>query len=189
MFKKVLIVLSVFALIFTTTPAQASSHAKSLANLGEMDIMFAQKMIPHHQQAIDMSKLALKNGVGADVKSLAKGIIVAQKREISQMKYWLTSTKSPLMSDHDMGMSGMSGMSGMGGMLTVRQMKTLKSLKGSKFSKAYLEAMIVHHVGALEMLSDIDGTKNIEVKKLAKDIRSGQSVEISSMKKMLAKLA
>ena len=53
MFKKVLIVLSAFALIFTVAPAQASSHAKSLANLGAMDIMFAQKMIPHHQQAID----------------------------------------------------------------------------------------------------------------------------------------
>ena len=180
MFKKVLIVLSAFALIFTVTPAQASSHAKSLANLGAMDIMFAQKMIPHHQQAIDMSKLALKNGVGSNVKSLAKAIITAQKREIAQMKYWLTVTKSSLMSDHDMGMNGM---------LTERQMKTLKSLKGSKFSKAYLEGMIAHHMGALEMLSYIEGTKNTEVKKLAKDIESGQSAEISSMKKMLAKLA
>ena len=180
MFKKVLIVLSAFVLIFTVTPAQASSHAKSLANLGEMDIMFAQKMIPHHQQAIDMSKLALKNGAGKDVKSMAKAIIAAQKREISQMKYWLTSTKSPLMSDHDMGMNGM---------LTKPQMKSLKSLKGSKFSKAYLEGMIVHHMGALEMLSYLDGTKNTEAKKLAKDIKSGQSGEIYSMKKMLAKLA
>ena len=180
MFKKVLIVLSAFALILTVTPAQASSHAKSLANLGEMDIMFAQKMIPHHQQAIDMSKLALKNGAGKEVKSMAKAIIAAQKREISQMKYWLTSTKSPLMSDHDMGMNGM---------LTEPQMKSLKSLKGSKFSKAYLEGMIAHHMGALEMLSYIDGTINTEVKKLAKDIKSGQSGEIYSMKKMLAKLA
>ena len=180
MFKKVLIVLYAFALIFTTTPAQASSHAKSLANLGAMDIMFAQKMIPHHQQAIDMSKLALKNGVGADVKSLAKEIITSQKKEIAQMKYWLSSTKSPLMSDHDMGMNGM---------LTERQMKSLKTLKGSKFSKAYLEAMIAHHMGALEMLSYLDGTKNTEVKKLAKEIKSGQSMEILSMKKMLAKLA
>ena len=180
MFKKVLIVLSVFALIFTVTPAQASSHAKSLANLGEMDIMFAQKMIPHHQQAIDMSKMALKNGVGADVKSMAKAIIAAQKREIAQMKYWLTSTKSPLMPDHDMGMNGM---------LPEHQMKTLKSLKGSKFSKAYLEGMIAHHMGALEMLSYLDGTKNTEVRKLAQDIKSGQSAEINSMKKMLAKLA
>ena len=180
MFKKVLIVLSVFALIFTVTPAQASSHAKSLANLGAMDIMFAQKMISHHQQAIDMSKLALKNGAGADVKSMAKAIIAAQKREIAQMKYWLTSTKSPLKSDHDMGMNGM---------LTERQMKTLKSLKGSKFSKAYLEGMIAHHMGALEMLSYLEGTKNSEVKKLAQDIKNGQSAEIYSMKKMLAKLA
>ena len=180
MFKKVLIVLSAFALIFTVTPAQASSHAKSLANLGAMDIMFAQKMISHHQQAIDMSKLALKNGAGADVKSMAKAIIAAQKREIAQMKYWLTSTKSPLMSDHDMGMNGM---------LTERQMKTLKSLKGSKFSKAYLEGMIAHHMGALEMLSYLEGTKNSEAKKLAQDIKNGQSAEIYSMKKMLAKLA
>ena len=180
MFKKSLIVLSAFALIFTATPAQASSHAKSLANLGAMDFMFAQNMIPHHKQAIDMSKLALKNGAGTEVKSMAKAIIAAQKREIAQMKYWLTATKSSTMMDHNMGMSGM---------LTESQMKTLKSLKGSKFDKAYLEAMIAHHIGALEMVSYLDATKNAEAKKLAKDIKSGQSAEIASMKKMLAKLA
>lgn len=179
MFKKVLIVLSAFALIFSASPAQASSHAKSLANLNSLDIMFAQTMIVHHQQAIDMSNLALKTGAGPDVKLLAKVIITAQTKEIAQMKYWLTSTKSP--------MNGMS--MGMNGMLTDRQMRTLKTLKGSKFDKAYLGAMIAHHKGALEMVSYLDSTKNAEAKKLAKDIKSAQSAEIAAMKKILAKIA
>jgi len=180
MFKKILIALSAFALIFMASPAQASSHAKSLANLGAMDIMFAQTMILHHQQAIDISNLALKNDASAEVKSVAKVIIAAQKKEIAQMKYWLTSTKSPLVTDHNMGMDGM---------LTERQIKTLKTLKSSKFSKAYLGAMIAHHNGALKMVSYLDGTKNSEAKKLAKDIKSSQSAEIAAMKKMLAKIA
>jgi len=70
MFKKIVILLSVISLLFFVQPASASSHAKTLKNLGMNEIMFAQGMIPHHQQAIDMSKMALKNGASPDVKKL-----------------------------------------------------------------------------------------------------------------------
>ena len=76
-------------------------------NLGMNEIMFAQGMIPHHQQAIDMSNMALKNGASPEVTKLAKGIIAAQGKEISQLKYWLTATKSSMTMGHDMGMGGM----------------------------------------------------------------------------------
>ena len=55
-----------------------------------------------------MSTMALKNGASAEVKKLAKGIISAQGKEISQLKYWLSATKSPMSMGHDMGMSGSS---------------------------------------------------------------------------------
>ena len=71
------------------------------------EIMFAQGMMPHHQQAIEMSNMALKNGASSEVKKLAKGIIAAQGKEISQLKYWLTATKSSMTMGHDMGMGGM----------------------------------------------------------------------------------
>lgn len=179
MFKKFVFVLLSLALSFPASPVHATSHAKSLSNLGANEIMFAQLMIPHHQQAIDMSKTALKNGAGPEVKALARAIISAQKKEILQMKYWLTATKSPNEMAHDMGMNGM---------LDASEIKTLKSLRGGKFDKFYLEAMIKHHLGALEMVSYLKATKNSEARKLEKDIRTAQSGEISTMKRMLAKL-
>ena len=63
----------------------------------------------------------------------------------------------------------------------------LKKPKGSKFDTAFLQAMIAHHEGALEMVSMLDGTKNSEAKKIAIDILKGQSAEINLMKKLLAK--
>ena len=140
--------------------------------------MFAQGMIPHHQQAIEMSNLALKNGASPEVKKLAKGIISAQRKEITQLKYWLTASESSMTMDHDMGMNGM---------LSKNDLNDLKKLKGGKFDAAFLKEMIAHHEGALEMVSMIDDTKNSEAKKIGIDIRTGQSAEITRMKKLLAK--
>ena len=72
-------------------------------------------------------------------------------------------------------------------MLTKKDLIALKKLKGSKFDTAFLKAMIAHHEGALEMVSMLDRTKNSEAKKIATDIRAGQSGEITLMKKLLAK--
>jgi len=178
MFKKIVLLLSVISLSFFVQPASASSHAKSLKNLGMNEIMFAQGMIPHHQQAIDMSKMALNSGASPEVKKLAKEIIAAQGKEISQLKYWLTATKSSMTMGHDMGM---------GGMLSKSDLIALKKLKGNKFDTAFLKAMIAHHEGAIEMVSMLDRTKNSEAKKIAVDIQTGQSAEITLMKKLLPK--
>ena len=178
MFKKILFMIAVISLPFFSQPAAASSHSSTLKNLGMNEIMFAQGMMPHHQQAIDMSNMALKNSASSEVKKLAKGIIAAQGKEISQLKYWLTATKSSMTMGHDMGM---------GGMLTKKDLIALKKLKGSKFDTAFLKAMIAHHEGALEMVSMLDRTKNSEAKKIAIDIQAGQSGEITLMKKLLAK--
>jgi uncharacterized protein (DUF305 family) len=178
MFKKIILLLAAISLPFFSQPATASSHASTLKNLGMNEIMFAQGMIPHHQQAIEMSNMALKNGASPEVKKLAKGIISAQEKEIAQLKYWLIANKSSMTMEHDMGMSGM---------LSKSDLNALKKLKGGKFDTAFLQAMIAHHKGALEMVALLDGTKNSEAKKIAIDIRSGQSAEITVMKKLLAK--
>ena len=170
--------IAVISLPFFSQSATASTHSSTLKNLGMNEIMFAQGMMPHHQQAIEMSNMALKNGASSEVKKLAKGIIASQGKEISQLKYWLTATKSSMTMGHDMGM---------GGMLTKNDLIALKKLKGSKFDAAFLKAMIAHHEGALEMVLMLDRTKNSEAKKIAMDIRAGQSDEITLMKKLLAK--
>jgi uncharacterized protein (DUF305 family) len=178
MFKKIVLLITVILLSLFVQPASASNHAKNLQNLGMNEIMFAQGMIPHHQQAIDMSNMALKNGASPEVKKLAKEIIAAQGKEIVQLKYWLSATKSSMTMDHDMGM---------GGMLSKSDLIALKKLKGVKFDSTFLKAMIAHHEGALDMVSMLDRTKNSEAKKIAIDIRAGQSAEITLMKKLLAK--
>ena len=180
--KRLALVFAVFLAVFSNgiavAPATAITHAKTLKNLGMNEIMFAQGMAPHHQQAIDMSNIALKNSSSPEVKKLAKAIISAQGKEMAQLKYWLTATKSSSTMDHDMGM---------GGMLPDSAVTALKKLRGSNFDTAFLQAMITHHEGALEMVSMLEGTKNSEAKKIASDIQKGQSSEIALMKKLLAK--
>ena len=153
--------------------------------------MFAQMMIPHHQQAIEMSKFALKNSSNKEINALGREISGAQGKEIAQMKYWLSATKSSSAMGHDMGdMGGMEGHNmEMDGMISDAKMRTLSTLKGAKFDKAFLKAMIAHHQGAIEMTSLLKGSKNSEAKKLASDVVRVQKSEISKMKKLLVAFA
>lgn len=180
MFKKTVLLIVVISLPFFSQPATASSHASTLQKLGMNEIMFAQGMIPHHQQAIDMSTSARQRSSNAKVKALASGIISDQKKEINQMKYWLAAKKAPLKMGHDMGMDGM---------LSESQVAELKKLRGPKFDTAFLKAMILHHEGALTMLSMLSGSKNSEAKALATEIRAAQSGEISVMQKLLMEVS
>jgi uncharacterized protein (DUF305 family) len=139
--------------------------------------MFAQMMIPHHQQAIRMSKFALANSSNPKVLALARNIIKAQTREVARMNRWLRVAKAGVASATDMGMRGM---------LTDQQLKVLGKLKDSKFDRMYFYQMIFHHQGALQSVSIIANSRNIEAKALAGSIKSTQSAEISAMKSMLA---
>lgn len=179
MFKKVIASVFIFASISSTQPALATSHAKTLSNLGMDEIMFAQSMIPHHEQALQLAQLALKNSTNKEVIALSKSIISSQGKEITQMKYWLKATNSSMDIGHDMGMNGM---------LTDSQVANLGKLKGRAFDEEFLKSMIAHHKGALQMVSLIKNTKNAEAKKLAQDIVKAQTAEIQLMKNISTKL-
>ena len=141
------------------------------------DIMFAQMMIPHHQQAVDMSTLAETHTTNPEILALAKQIKDAQAPEIKQMTAWIESTGAGMDMGHDMGM---------GGMLTEEQMTALGNAQGAAFDKLYLEGMIGHHEGALQMAKMIENSSNEEAKTLAANIVTSQSAEIEKMKQMLA---
>ncbi|AXE55151.1 DUF305 domain-containing protein [Aurantimicrobium sp. MWH-Uga1] len=141
------------------------------------DIMFAQMMIPHHQQAVDMSTLAETRTTNPEILALAKQIKEAQAPEIKQMTAWIESSGSSMDMGHDMGM---------GGMLTDEQMTALENAQGAAFDKLYLEGMIGHHQGALQMAKMIENSDNAEAKELAANIIKSQSAEIDRMKQMLA---
>ena len=153
-------------------------HGNSASNssYSSNDIMFAQMMIPHHQQAIVMSDIALKNSTNPDVLALAKQIKAAQAPEIEQMKAWLKAAGTSLMGAHGMAMEGM---------LTDSEISELKGAKGVSFDKLFLQGMIGHHEGALTMISMIVDSDNAEARKLAKDIQTSQSAEIVKMKALL----
>jgi uncharacterized protein (DUF305 family) len=141
------------------------------------DIMFAQMMIPHHQQAVDMSTLAETHTTNPEILALAKQIKDAQAPEIKQMTAWIESSGAGMEMGHDMGM---------GGMLTEEQMTALDNAQGAAFDKLYLEGMIGHHEGALQMAKMIENSSNSEAKTLAANIVKSQSAEIEKMKQMLA---
>ena len=166
-----------------TTPATAgagSSAATDTARQG--DITFAQSMIPHHQQAVEMADLALKNASSSQVKQLATQIKAAQDPEIQTMKGWLTSWGA----GEDMGMDH-SGMSGMTGMMSDADMTNLDAARGKDFDAMWLQMMIAHHQGALTMANDVLATtQDPAVKTLAKALVTGQTKEIDTMKGLLA---
>lgn len=168
-----------FILALTALPLHnsfASNHAKSLSTLQSMDIMFAQMMIPHHQQALEISGYALKNTTHPEIRNLAREIISAQKGEISQMKYWLKVKKASMGMGHEMHMDGV---------LSDKEVNALKNLKGKEFNSLFLKSMIKHHEGALQMVSMISDSKNVEARALARDIVFAQKFEIARMKKIL----
>lgn len=179
MLKKISVLLLAVGVILIPNGANASTHAKSLQNLGMNEIMFAQMMIPHHEQAISMSEIALKKSRNQAILKLSNQIKSLQGTEKSQLAYWLKATDSSMTMDHDMQMSGM---------LSTKELALLKRLNGTQFDRTFLQLMIKHHQGALEMLDLISDSKNTEAKALAKAIKSAQSKEITSMKLLLKKL-
>ena len=142
------------------------------------EIMFAAMMIPHHEQAVTMSKLALTNTTNPQVLDLAQRIKAAQEPEIVQMNTWL---------DGGYSMMGHDGHQ-MGGMLSDEELAKLETLKDKEFDQMFLESMIVHHEGAIQMTQMIVESSNKEVKTLADNIISSQTKEIAEMKELLANL-
>jgi uncharacterized protein (DUF305 family) len=144
------------------------------------DIMFAQMMIPHHQQAVDMGTLAETRAVSPEVKALAAKIKSEQSPEITQMKGWLTSANASMDMGHDMG-------NGMGGMLTTTEMTALQNATGVDFDRLYLTGMIQHHKGAIHMAEMVVDSNNAEAKALGEAIIASQTKQITYMESLLAK--
>jgi uncharacterized protein (DUF305 family) len=167
--------------------ASASTSATAAPGTGahnDADVMFAQHMIPHHQQAVQMSDVVLdKQGIDSRVTGLAKQIKAAQAPEITQMQDWLGQWGNPPMppmvgmSDHAMGM--MSG----------EQMDALKSASGVDAARLFLTGMIAHHEGAITMAQDEirDGQFDGAID-MAHAIVASQQQEIATMKGILATL-
>ena len=151
------------------------------ANYTGADIMFLQMMIPHHQQAIDISNLAMKSSQDAELIELAKIIARDQAAEIKQMRAWLVDAGA----SEDMGHS----MDGMGGMLSDDELAALSAATGKEFDVLWLKGMTGHHDGAIHMTQMIEDAQNADIKAFGTKVIKDQSEQIDQMKKMLARLS
>lgn len=166
-------------LAVTLLSACGETSSSESADFNDADVMFAQMMIPHHEQAIEMSEIALDpaSGASAAIQDLAIRIRDAQDPEIELMKGFLATWGEPLNPEDGMDHSSM-----MEGMLTVEELDELAGLQGSEFDVRWAQAMIAHHKGAVAMAEDVlsDG-KNAETRKLAEEIIANQQAEIDEL--------
>lgn len=169
----------------TEAPPAASSPAAE-AVFNDADVMFAQMMIPHHEQAIEMSDSLLeKDGVDEQVRDLAQQIKDAQQPEIDQMRDWLDAWGEDELGD----MGGMDhDMGGMGdGMMSDEDMAQLEDASGAEASRLFLEQMILHHEGAIQMAEyQVQEGENPDAVALAERIVEDQTEEIAIMQDLLA---
>lgn len=177
--KRLFSALALTLIAVLTLTACGSGDSGSSKDFNDADVTFAQDMIPHHKQAVEMSKMAAENASSPEVKDLADKIDTAQGPEIETMQGWLKDWgKSSTGSMDDMG--------GMSGMMSDEDMDALDSARGAEFDKMFLTMMIAHHTGAIEMAKaeQKDG-ENPDATALAKDIERAQTDEIAVMKKIL----
>ncbi len=181
----------------TSANVKESSDPKAKSvKMMDKDKMFIEHMIPHHQDAVDMAKLALEKSKRDEIKKLSGEIIKAQNTEIAAMTKWYKDwykTDVPKMGMGKEGMKNKEGqnqhrqmmemgmMNNSGGMMMNMKMD-LNALKNSPdFDKSFIEMMVKHHAMAVMMSGMIIDSKKGELRKLARDITSSQSSEIEQM--------
>ena len=163
-------------------PASATS-AEQVAAHNADDVMFAQMMIPHHQQAVELAAMVPDRSTDPDVIALAAKIAGEQQPEINTMKALLLQWDvDPNEMSHESGHAGMA----MAGMVDDATMVKLDNLKGTDFDTLWLQSMISHHEGAIAMAkTEIADGKSADMVTLAGSIVTAQQAEIDQMKQML----
>lgn len=169
------------------------------------DVRFLTHMIPHHAQAILMSRLASTHEASTEIRRLAARIINAQQDEIAIMQQWLADRQKPIpeththlhppagSGDHSMHaqhLEQMQGHADMPGMLSAAQLAQLDAARGEEFDRLFLTFMIQHHRGAVAMIRELLATpgaaQDHTVFRLSADINVDQTTEIARMERMLA---
>lgn len=174
----------------SSTPAPSASASDShaghsmdqSASANDADMAFASGMKVHHEQAIEMSEIILgKKDIPQEVTALAERIKAAQAPEIERMDGWLDEWDMPEGMDH--------GSMEHDGMVPEDGIKALQEASGKEAAQLFLEQMIMHHEGAVDMAeSELEDGQDAEAKELAGQIIDSQTTEIDEMKQLLAGL-
>jgi len=150
-----------------------SACGATAADHNEADVTFAQQMIPHHRQAVEMATPVPQHTGNASVIALATQISQAQQPEIDQLTGWLKQWGSAEMADH----GSMSGMVDTG---------DLGQLRDSAYDRKWLQLMVEHHRGAIEMArTELAQGSNTDAKSMAQRIADSQQAEVDKMTALL----
>ncbi|MEV8637559.1 DUF305 domain-containing protein [Streptosporangium sp. NPDC051023] len=169
----------------TDAPTATGASERPSASFNAADIAFAQMMIPHHRQAVEMAGLAGTRASDPRVRKLAAEIEAAQAPEIATMTGWLADWGRPVAPGE--GHEGHEG-SGMPGMMSEADMARLEKAKGKEFDRMFLEMMIAHHQGAVEMAgTELTKGVNPQARQLAETIERTQRAEIERMRQLLGR--
>ncbi len=180
-----------------TSAGKETSDAKSGGmKMMDKDKMFIEHMIPHHQDAVDMAKLALEKSKREEIKRLSNEIIKAQNSEIETMTKWYKDWYKADLPQTGMGKGGMMNkdshsqnrqmmemcmMNNSGGTMMNMKMDMNALRNAPDFDRSFIEMMVKHHAMAVMMSGMIIDSKKGELRKLARDITSSQSSEIEQM--------
>ncbi|WP_425308267.1 DUF305 domain-containing protein [Ammonicoccus fulvus] len=175
----------------TTNPAPASTAVPGepiSAEHNDADMMFAQMMIPHHQQAVQMSDIMLaKDNLNPQIQQLAEKIKAAQGPEIERMNAMLDTWREESAGPMDHGSMGPG--SGMDGMLSQQDLDRLTAAQGDEAARLFLTGMIAHHKGAVAMAQqEVTNGRNPQALALARQVINDQQTEITEMEQMLQQL-
>jgi uncharacterized protein (DUF305 family) len=194
--KRILLFLALATLAFTAAcgsdddpTVDSGGSGGGAAEHNDADVEFAQMMIPHHEQAVEMAEMALENSESDAVNELATRIKEAQGPEIATMKGWLEDWDEPLQADSGgMGGMDMGGDDSSGeGMMSDDDMEEMESASGAAFDKLFLEGMIAHHKGAVAMAEiELEEGEFPDALALAQEVVDAQEAEITEMESLLA---
>ncbi|RRO19978.1 DUF305 domain-containing protein [Saccharopolyspora rhizosphaerae] len=161
-------------------PVPAAPPGQTAPAHNDVDVMFAQGMVPHHEQAIEMSRMAAQRAGSPQVKDLAARISAAQGPEIDKMRGWLRDWNAQ-QSDH-----GAHSGHAMTGMMSSDEMINLGRTQGAEFDQKFLMLMIKHHEGAVAMArTEVEKGSFPDAQQMAREIMISQQAEIDSMRTML----
>jgi uncharacterized protein (DUF305 family) len=177
-----------FAVVAALTVAGCGSDTDSTDSSGgqfnDADVTFAESMIAHHEQAVEMATMAQERASSTEVTQLADKIEAAQGPEIDTMTGWLEDWGQKVSPDSTGGMDH-SG-SDMSGMMSDADMERLGAATGAEFDQMFLEMMIEHHTGAIEMAkTEQQDGENPDAIALAEKIEADQTAEIAQMEELL----
>jgi uncharacterized protein (DUF305 family) len=160
----------------STAPA-----AENAAAFNDTDVMFAQMVVPHHTQGVEIAELAVARSTDEQIKTLAAAIAATQKDEASRAAGWLRDWKKPAKAAH-------TEHEGHGGdrLTPAAQITKLKAAKGAEFDKQFLNTLVAHQDDAIQ-IARLESAKgeNPQAKALAKSMEQSRAEQITMMLQML----